>query len=546
MYDVKKRNGDICLFDLNKIKTAIKKTFESCNRNYQDSIIDMLSIKAVADAETKIKESILSVEDIQDSVEKILMSAGYEDVAKAYIIYRKQHEKNRNAKQTLINYKKIVEDYTNANDWRVKENASIDYSLGGLILGNSGAITANYWLSEIYDEEIANAHRNCDIHLHDLSMLSGYCFTGNTKVLVVKREFEKEFENNEVLLCDIEYNKKLEKVTFEELYESGRTSPYIVSYNGNEDEFIIVKSDNLRITRYTNEIASITYETPYGISTTESTLDHPFMKVDFDKNNECAKKYVKAVNLNVGDYLLGIKNEDTIYEYCPQIVKISFDKLAKDIPVYDLEVPEYHCFIVDGLILVHNCAGWSLKTLIKEGFGGVPKKNSSKPAKHLSVICSQMVNFLGCFTDDTRIILSDGTKPTIKEMIESGIHEWMIKTYDQKTNKIIDSKMDNLHKTRTVDEYMKLEFDDDDIVKCTLDHKFYTYNRGWVEARCLTEDDDVVNIKIRKHIVCKVVRKSIINETKDVYCGTVHNDFHGFFVNDGKLVHNCLQNEWAG
>lgn len=184
MYQVKKRNGELEIFELSKVKSAIKRTFESCNRNYQDSIIETLSIKAIANAETKIKNSILPVEDIQDSVEAILMGYGYEDVAKAYILYRKQHEKARNAKNTVLDYKKLIEGYTKAEDWRVKENSSISYSLGGLILGNSGAVTANYWLSEIYDDEISNAHRNCDIHIHDLSMLSGYCAGWSLKTLI--------------------------------------------------------------------------------------------------------------------------------------------------------------------------------------------------------------------------------------------------------------------------------------------------------------------------------------------------------------------------
>ena len=184
MYQIKKRSGELELFELSKIKSAIKRTFDSCNRNYQESIIETISIKSVADAETKIKDNVLNVEDIQDSVEKVLMTYGYEDVAKSYILYRKQHERVRNAKETVLDYKKTVDSYLKADDWRVKENASIDYSLGGLILGNSGAITANYWLSEIYDEEIANAHRNCDIHIHDLSMLSAYCNGGSLKQLI--------------------------------------------------------------------------------------------------------------------------------------------------------------------------------------------------------------------------------------------------------------------------------------------------------------------------------------------------------------------------
>lgn len=184
MYQIKKRNGELEMFELQKIKSAITRTFESCNRSYQDSIIETLAIKSIANAEKKIKDNILSVEDIQDSVESILMGYGYEDVSKAYILYRKQHEKARNAKETVLDYKKTINGYINAEDWRVKENSTVIYSLGGLILSNSGAVTANYWLSEIYDEEVANAHRNCDIHIHDLSMLSGYCAGWSLKQLI--------------------------------------------------------------------------------------------------------------------------------------------------------------------------------------------------------------------------------------------------------------------------------------------------------------------------------------------------------------------------
>ena len=105
----------------------------------------------------------------------MLSRGGYEAVAKSYILYRKQREKLRNMKSTYLDYKDTVDKYLGALDWRVKENSTVTYSVGGLILSNSGAITANYWLSEVYDQEIADAHRNCDIHLHDLSMLTGYC-----------------------------------------------------------------------------------------------------------------------------------------------------------------------------------------------------------------------------------------------------------------------------------------------------------------------------------------------------------------------------------
>ena len=184
MYKVIKRDGKIVDFDLSKINVAITRAFEAKEINYNPNIIDFLTLKVTADYEPKIKEDKIQVEDIQDSVEQVLVQAGYTDVAKAYILYRKQREKIRNMKSTILDYKDVVDSYVKVTDWRVKENSTVTYSVGGLILSNSGAITANYWLSEIYDEEIANAHRNADIHLHDLSMLTGYCAGWSLKQLI--------------------------------------------------------------------------------------------------------------------------------------------------------------------------------------------------------------------------------------------------------------------------------------------------------------------------------------------------------------------------
>ena len=184
MYQVKKRDGKICEFDLTKISAAITLAFESQEKQIHPQIIDFLALKVTADFDSKIKEGLIAVEDIQDSVESVLVQAGYADVAKAYILYRKQREKLRNVKSTIIDYKEIVDNYVKINDWRVKENSTVTYSVGGLILSNSGAITANYWLSEIYDDEVANAHRNADIHIHDLSMLTGYCAGWSLKQLI--------------------------------------------------------------------------------------------------------------------------------------------------------------------------------------------------------------------------------------------------------------------------------------------------------------------------------------------------------------------------
>ena len=186
MYKVVKRDGAVTDFDLNKISVAITKAFEAKEKQYHPDVINMLALRVTSDFEKKIKDGLIQVEDIQDSVESILIQSGYGDVAKAYILYRKQREKIRNMKSTILDYKDLVDSYVKATDWRVKENSTVTYSVGGLILNNSGAITANYWLSEIYDEEIANAHRSGDIHLHDLSMLTGYCAGWSLKQLILE------------------------------------------------------------------------------------------------------------------------------------------------------------------------------------------------------------------------------------------------------------------------------------------------------------------------------------------------------------------------
>lgn len=186
MYQVIKRDGTIADFSMSKIANAITKAFDAQNKQYHPDIIDFLALKVTADYQDKIENDLIGVENIQDSAEHVLVQAGYADVAKSYILYRKQREKVRNTKSTLLDYKELVDSYVNVDDWRVKENSTVTYSVGGLILSNSGAITANYWLSEVYDEEVANAHRNADMHIHDLSMLTGYCAGWSLKQLILE------------------------------------------------------------------------------------------------------------------------------------------------------------------------------------------------------------------------------------------------------------------------------------------------------------------------------------------------------------------------
>ncbi len=184
MFQVVKRDGKTVGFDISKISHAIKKAFDAQKKEYNDDIIDLISLRVTADFSSKVNNGLIAVEDVQDSVERVLIQAGYADVAKAYILYRKQREKIRNMKSTILDYKELVDSYVKLSDWRVKENSTVTYSVGGLILSNSGAITANYWLSEIYDDEIASAHRNADIHIHDLSMLTGYCAGWSLRQLI--------------------------------------------------------------------------------------------------------------------------------------------------------------------------------------------------------------------------------------------------------------------------------------------------------------------------------------------------------------------------
>lgn len=184
MFRVIKRDGSEVELNLEKISGAIVKAFDATQVQYNQAIVDLLTLRVTADMQGKVKEGKVQVEEIQDSVEKVLEQAGYAEAAEAFILYRKQREKMRNMKSTILDYKEVVNSYVKSEDWRVKENSTVTYSVGGLILSNSGAITANYWLSEIYDEEIAEAHRNADIHIHDLSMLTGYCAGWSLKQLI--------------------------------------------------------------------------------------------------------------------------------------------------------------------------------------------------------------------------------------------------------------------------------------------------------------------------------------------------------------------------
>lgn len=492
MFDVIKRSGSIVEFDLSKIKKAIEKAFDACDVDFTTDMIDFITLKVTADFQNKIKDSHIGVEQIQDSVEKVLMDSGYTDVAKAYILYRKERDRLRRVNGSLMDYKRTVDNYLNINDWRVKENSTVTYSLGGLILSNSGAMTANYWLSEIYDDEIANAHKNADIHIHDLSMLSGYCFTGDTIV--------KSLDGK---------NR-----TFKELVDDNVKELWVYSYDTEKQCVVPAKAINPRVTRKTKELIAVTLSDKTVV---RSTPDHRFMlrdgmyieAKDLKPNMSLMPLYIgekgKYCSINnawtnmrgrrylhrwVAEQMTGAKldsntvvhhingdkhdnrpenleilsdsvhramevrktmdtdiwrqaNSERLKEYnksdekrtsvssfaksrnrrkngtfAPstfgyyeekdpvgafynhRVRKVEKITLDEEIEVYDLTVPTYENFAVADGIFVHNCAGWSLKQLILEGLGGVPGKITSAPARHLSTLCNQMVNFLGILQNE--------------------------------------------------------------------------------------------------------------------------------------------------
>ena len=185
---VVKRNGKTESYNREKIKGAIRRAFEAVDRQATDEDLEELLITVEAKlAEfmaTRHPNSAPAIEEIQDIVETVLIETREVTTAKAYILYRARHEAMRDTRKLLLDINTTMDGYLSQSDWRVNENANVNFSLGGLILHNSGTITANYWLRNVYPEEVANAHRNADLHIHDLSMFSGYCAGWSLRQLI--------------------------------------------------------------------------------------------------------------------------------------------------------------------------------------------------------------------------------------------------------------------------------------------------------------------------------------------------------------------------
>lgn len=187
---VVKRSGEIGDYDRSKINTAIGKAVTAVEKRPNPDKAEFLTQKTEEKLRLMMagrhKNSIPAIEEIQDIVETVLIEENEVQVAKAYILYRAKHEAMRDAKSLMLDINSTMGQYLSQSDWRVKENANVNYSLGGLILHNSGAITANYWLTNVYSKEVADAHKTAAFHIHDLSMFSGYCAGWSIRQLVAE------------------------------------------------------------------------------------------------------------------------------------------------------------------------------------------------------------------------------------------------------------------------------------------------------------------------------------------------------------------------
>ncbi|MGE6992699.1 ribonucleoside triphosphate reductase [Pseudomonas sp. NPDC047961] len=176
---LRKRDGRLVAFVLDKIGAAIEAAGLATGE------FELATAQALAaQVLVRLPQRVVEVEQAQDAVERVLMEAGYYDTARAYIVYRERHGRLRRDRKSLVDVASSMNEYLSREDWRVRANANQGYSLGGLILNVSGKVTANYWLDEVYSPEIGIAHREGDLHIHDLDMLAGYCAGWSLRTLL--------------------------------------------------------------------------------------------------------------------------------------------------------------------------------------------------------------------------------------------------------------------------------------------------------------------------------------------------------------------------
>lgn len=467
---VRKRDGTLVPFDRERIVKAVTKAGNATGE-FNATTAHGLTAQALRVIKTRRNtDAIADIERIQDIVEQTLIDSGYTETARAYIVYRTQHDKLRKDKKTLVNVGASMNEYLEREDWRVSANANQGYSLGGLILNTSGKVTANYWLNHVYSPEIGEAHREGDFHIHDLDMLAGYCFTGDTKVALLDGTHR----------------------TLRDLAENCGGQSFWVYSRDDGGNIVPGLAHSPRLTRRQAEVVSVDIS---GGSSIRCTADHKFMMrdgtyrqaKDLRQGDSLMPLYLnKSGNyLRVQDAKLGIKsyvhrhmaeahyridlegkvvhhrngnkydnrpenltimddpshramelartrqtdlwkqnNTDRLRQYNQSREKrreVSafsstrqrdtdgrfFNHTVRSMPravssedVYCLTVDDYENFALSSGVFVHNCAGWSLRTLLNEGLNGVPGKVEAKPPKHMSSAIGQIVNFLGTLQNE--------------------------------------------------------------------------------------------------------------------------------------------------
>ena len=390
-----KRDGSTQPYKYEKIIAAIRKAFKAVYPDLCEATIGDYTLRVSNSVSTWLhgtaKSDTVHTEEIQDVIECMLMQLNFHDVAKAFILYRSEHSKLRAGKLATD----IIGTYLDKSDWRVRENSNSGYCYASLMNHVAGTMIANYCLENVYSHDVANAHIEGDIHLHDLSAgVVGYCFVGSTKIMLAQGRAK----------------------SFEELYNEQNFSPDVFSIDDTSPDCACVKpakSVNLRMTRRVTE--TVTVVLANGIEV-ECTPDHAFM------TSACPCEYTRARYLKgktvivtgkelykrlfMSEYTdeAGVKHRTaTEYPYIKvcdcelndvEVVDVRFNTYDKPIPVYDLTVPTYHNFALEGGIMVHNCAGWSIRDLLMKGFIGKYGRANAGPAKHLDTALLQAANFL--------------------------------------------------------------------------------------------------------------------------------------------------------
>ncbi|GAO35277.1 ribonucleoside triphosphate reductase [Sulfuricella sp. T08] len=180
---VLKRDGTLAPFDSEKIRSAIQRA-GAATGDFDANEAFLLTAQVVKVLIHKFRSEPPHIEKVQDAVEQVLITANHLKTARAYIVYREQHTKLRQDRKTVVDVESSINEYLDQMDWRVNANANQGYSLGGLILNVSGKVVANYWLNHVYPPEVGVAHREGDIHVHDLDMLAGYCAGWSLRTLL--------------------------------------------------------------------------------------------------------------------------------------------------------------------------------------------------------------------------------------------------------------------------------------------------------------------------------------------------------------------------